>query len=712
MNNRDAWDYLSNKASARAAARAFVEEFQLEQSELESIRHKFNTLKSARDSSQRSKLVEEWEEKVFYTFPLTHPLKRRILQNKIIIASDLSIEQRKPLSQITLKAQRTRLNPLLNLIDTIAHKEEVEPKTIAAYALMLIANVSKDANTSNVCKEIITKGTFANEMRSMPIDKSAFLLDLLEIGRRKYTNFRRLCKSEQITFPSYSKLALYSHNVTLTNEQVFVQNEMNIAIGIAISYRKILHQSLLRLFETIPPLADSQFPLTIKIADGLDGSGCHQIYNQYELNPTPNTKNYILFAFKLLSINDSANSHVWINNVPNSQFGVRPVVLTAQKECINSVKFIMVNIINPEVKIIEQEGLQFPQGHVQVKIIRSMLDGKMSGILSGAGGAHCQLCTASLKDLKDIEMVRAGFPINRSISDAKELFTLVDKDEYLSLPSNKRLGLTHEPISDINILSASPLHSYTCVFRWYMLLIYHLQAGKSIWSPTSKAIESSKKFCTEFLFEKTGLRIDQPSSDGGTSSTGNIARQCFLNKNEFIFYVSSLIPNEYRNNIAIIQNNLSAILRIYNSHCEVHTEKLDSLCKDTYELILTAFPWANITPSLHKLLAHSTELIRDCNDGYGLKEYSEEAVEACNKLIRRFREHLSRKNSFTSNIKDVFTRLLSQSDPLLSSYRRTLVCKHCGEIGHIRNMKCKGSQMPSLDQDKIVDSLMFQNLNI
>ena len=51
-----------------------------------------------------------------------------------------------------------------------------------------------------------------------------------------------------------------------------------------------------------------------------------------------------------------------------------------------------------------------------------MLDGKMSGILSGAGGASCQLCTANKQELKDLELVRAGFPINRHIADAKELF--------------------------------------------------------------------------------------------------------------------------------------------------------------------------------------------------------------------------------------------------------------------------------------------------
>ena len=95
-------------------------------------------------------------------------------------------------------------------------------------------------------------------------------------------------------------------------------------------------------------------------------------------------------------------------------------------------------------------------------------------------------------------------------------------------------------------------------------------------------------------------------------------------------------------------------------------------------------------------------MIRDCNDGYGLKEYSKEAVEACNNLIRLYREHLSRKNSFSLNIRYVFVSLLSQSDPLFSSYRRVLVCKRCGEIGHIKREKCKGDKVASLDQDKLL----------
>ena len=39
-----------------------------------------------------------------------------------------------------------------------------------------------------------------------------------------------------------------------------------------------------------------------------------------------------------------------------------------------------------------------------------------------------------------------------------------------------------------------------------------------------------------------------------------------------------------------------------------------------------------------KLLAHCTEFIRDCSDGYEFSEFSEEAIEACDRLNRCFRE--------------------------------------------------------------------------
>ena len=46
----------------------------------------------------------------------------------------------------------------------------------------------------------------------------------------------------------------------------------------------------------------------------------------------------------------------------------------------------------------------------------------MSGILTGAGGAKCQSRTATFAELHGIELVRSGFPINRTISAARDIF--------------------------------------------------------------------------------------------------------------------------------------------------------------------------------------------------------------------------------------------------------------------------------------------------
>ena len=70
------------------------------------------------------------------------------------------------------------------------------------------------------------------------------------------------------------------------------------------------------------------------------------------------------------------------------------------------------------------------------------------------------------------------------------------------------------------------------------------------------------KFVSGLLMEKTGMKIDQPSSDGGTSSTGNVARNCFLDKNQFLYWVCSLIPTEYHENLRVIHTNLSVCLLI------------------------------------------------------------------------------------------------------------------------------------------------------
>ena len=106
----------------------------------------------------------------------------------------------------------------------------------------------------------------------------------------------------------------------------------------------------------------------------------------------------MLFAFKINAILNANNNIRWKEHKPNSPYSTRPVALLAIPENEENVKLLLDSLINQETSTIEESGLSLRNGHAEVKIIRSHFDTKMAKILSGAGEASCQLCTAhSLK---------------------------------------------------------------------------------------------------------------------------------------------------------------------------------------------------------------------------------------------------------------------------------------------------------------------------
>ena len=164
-----------------------------------------------------------------------------------------------------------------------------------------------------------------------------------------------------------------------------------------------------------------------------------------------------------------------------------------------------------------------------------------------------------------------------------------------------------------------------------MQIVYHLQAGETKWAPTSQKIRQSMEFVRGFLWERLSIKIDYPTSQGGTTSTGNVVRSCFQRTNDsardFLYWVTTLVPEEHHLPLTLIHTYLSVILRIFNLDERIEIEKFTTLCRDTYELIIVSFPWASITPTLHKILAHSAQLIDEYNGGRGMKYFSEEGLE-------------------------------------------------------------------------------------
>ena len=178
-------------------------------SQFEIIRSKFRSLNPERDYFRKKADLLTWEQMAFYSLPTNSPHKKRLSHDNTTIEIDLSHESIKKLSELTLKALRTRLSPLLNLIAVLATKEETDRKTIASYALQLVSNEVCDKKVPIVCKEIIRSGTFSNLLSHMPLSKSIFLIDHLQIGKRKYNELRRLCKTENFVFPTYNDISEY-----------------------------------------------------------------------------------------------------------------------------------------------------------------------------------------------------------------------------------------------------------------------------------------------------------------------------------------------------------------------------------------------------------------------------------------------------------------------------------------------------------------------
>ena len=127
MNNKEAFEFLNSHSCIRSATETFLSQFELPATDFPSVRRKFSSLKSERNDFNRRSDLSTWDEMLFYRCLHANSPKKRISEGPIIFEVEFSSETRKPLSEITLKGLRNRLNPILQLIKTVALREEVDP---------------------------------------------------------------------------------------------------------------------------------------------------------------------------------------------------------------------------------------------------------------------------------------------------------------------------------------------------------------------------------------------------------------------------------------------------------------------------------------------------------------------------------------------------------------------------------------------------------
>ena len=139
-------------------------------------------------------------------------------------------------------------------------------------------------------------------------------------------------------------------------------------------------------------------------------------------------------------------------------------------------------------------------------------------------------------------------------------------------------------------------------------------------SPTShnkQFLVNAKKDIQKKIQDEIGVQWDfpDPTGKGGTSTTGNTARNILHHSRQLVV---EMVPAAYQATMKFGQQ-LSVILRVLCSSELVNVKDYKKLCTELYFFLIRSFPrvikkhlpgpWISITPSLHKLLAHSWELI-------------------------------------------------------------------------------------------------------
>lgn len=105
-----------------------------------------------------------------------------------------------------------------------------------------------------------------------------------------------------------------------------------------------------------------------------------------------------------------------------------------------------------------------------------------------------------------------------------------------------------------------------------------------------------------------------------------------------------------------------------SSGFEIDVPKFNTFSPETAKLYVEKYPWYLMSTTVHKMLIHGSYVIQKAIVPIG--QLFEEALEARNKDIKKYRTGLARKTSRTQTMEDIFNRLLISSDSIISSMRQ------------------------------------------
>lgn len=325
----------------------------------------------------------------------------------------------------------------------------------------------------------------------------------------------------------------------------------------------------------------------------------------------------------------------WSNPDSSSIRFCRPIMFEFMKENLENMTKTF-RFYSDSFDNLTPKKIPVGDGFVTIKytVDFTMIDGKTCNALSGQkASSNCNICNASPTEMNHLENIEK--------KRQEDKF----KTEFY------KFGM-------------STLHCKMRFMEALLNIAYHLPFQRN--RCTKAYSEEKKNRKTEIqqkLKDSIGILVDVVKQGFGTTNSGNTARRFFDPKNRC--KVASIL------NIDIdLITRLSIILEVISSDKKIKIDLFKEYCEKTAKLWVQLYPWKYMTPTVHKVLIHGPDIVRELGSNIG--RFSEEAQEANNKIFRETRANKSRGISAIACNTDVILYLLVSSDVVISTERRKL----------------------------------------
>lgn len=435
-------------------------------------------------------------------------------------------------------------------------------------------------------------------------------------------------------WPSYNDIRMAKSKLRPSKELITISES-----SASIPLQSLLNHTAKRLIDLQTPVILqhvrrnrlTNIDIVLTCSWGFDGSSGHSEYKQrYADKPQENVSDDSLFATTLIPLQLSTDKHVilWLNRTSQSPRFCRPIHLEYVKESRDIILRQKQNI-DDQINRLEifEVSLEEVRIRINFSLHMTLIDGKVLNIITNTKSMQtCPICHSTPKEFNNLSNINSS--------------------KFSPEVNSLQYGI-------------SPLHAWIRLFECSLHISYRLtiQTWQVRGNELKMKFNQQKQTVQSMLFQKLGLLVDKPRSNGsGTSNDGNTARRAFENIDCFAECLGIERQLLYRFKIILIT---------LSCHLPINPNLFEEFCISTAKLYVSLYPWYPMTATTHKILIHGGQIIQRSVLPVGM--LGEEASEARNKHYKNFRSCHSRKHSRKVNLEDIFNRLMDSSDPIVSN---------------------------------------------